>query len=145
MAEITVALIKELRERTGCGMMDAKRALTEANGDVQKAVDDLRKRGVAKADGKAGRQTSEGKVGIHIAGKTAAVVAVKCETDFTANNDEFKALVNNIVQAVHGAAGDPASLKYGKSGTVSDAIKALVAKTGENMQLGRSERLTISG
>jgi elongation factor Ts len=145
MAEITVAAIKELRERTGCGMMDAKRALTEAGGDVQKAVDDLRKRGVAKADSKAGRQTSEGKVGIHVEGKIAAMIALKCETDFTANNDEFRALVKGIAQAVHGAAGDPATLKYAKGGTVNDAVKALVAKTGENMQLGRSQRLTLTG
>ena len=145
MAEITVAAIKELRERTGCGMMDAKRALTEAGGDVEKAVDDLRKRGAVKADAKAGRQTSEGKVGIITDGKTAALVTLKCETDFTANNDEFKALVAGITKAVHSAAGDPATLKYGKGGTVGEAIKALVAKTGENMQLGKHARLTLTG
>jgi len=145
MAEITVSLIKELRERTGCGMMDAKRALTDSNGDVEKAIDDLRKRGEVKAAKKAGRETAEGKVGIQIEGKTAAVVTVKCETDFTANNDEFKKLVANIAKAVHGHAGDVEAAKYPTGGTVGDALKALVAKTGENMQLGKHARLTLGG
>ena len=145
MAEITVALIKELRERTGCGMMDAKRALQEAGGDVNKAIDDLRKKGEVKAAKKAGRETAEGKVGIVVEGKVAAVVAVKCETDFTAGNDEFKALVDNIAKAIHASEGEASELAYPSGGTVGDAVKALVAKTGENMQIGNYKRLTLSG
>ena len=112
MAEITVSMIKELRERTGCGMMDAKRALQESGGDVQKAIDELRKKGEVKADNKAGRATTEGRVGIEIDSKVAAVVAVQSETDFTANNDEFKSLVANIAKAIHASEGEPAELKY---------------------------------
>ncbi|MCA8915556.1 MAG: elongation factor Ts [Planctomycetes bacterium] len=145
MAEITVALIKELRERTGCGMMDAKRALQEAGGDVNKAIDDLRKKGEVKAAKKAGRETAEGKVGIVVEGKVAAVVAVKCETDFTAGNDEFKALVDNIAKAIHASEGEASELAYPGGGTVGDAVKALVAKTGENMQIGNYKRLQLSG
>lgn len=144
MAEITVAQIKELRDRTGCGMMDAKRALTESGGDVEKAIDDLRKKGEVKAAKKAGRETAEGKIGIKVEGKVAAVVAVKCETDFTANNDEFKGLVDNIAKAIHAAEGEASELKYPTGGTVGDAVKALVAKTGENMQIGAHKRLTVA-
>ncbi|MBZ0134965.1 MAG: translation elongation factor Ts [Planctomycetes bacterium] len=143
MAEITVALIKELRERTGCGMMDAKRALQESGGDVQKAIDDLRKKGEVKADNKAGRATTEGRVGIEIGGKAAAVVAVQSETDFTANNDEFQVLVGSIAKAIHASEGEPSELKVASGGTVGEAIKALVAKTGENMQIGKHARLTV--
>lgn len=144
MAEITVAQIKELRDRTGCGMMDAKRALTASGGDVEKAIDDLRKKGEVKAATKAGRETAEGKIGIKVEGKVAAVVAVKCETDFTANNDEFKGLVDNIAKAIHAAEGEASELKYPTGGTVGDAVKALVAKTGENMQIGAHKRLTVA-
>jgi elongation factor Ts len=142
MAEITVAAIKELRERTGCGMMDAKRALQENDGDVNKAIDELRKKGEVKAAKRAGRETAEGKVGIVIEGKVAAIVAVQTETDFTANNSEFATLVDNIAKAVHAAEGDPNEVAYPGGGSVGDAIKALVAKTGENMQIGRHARLT---
>lgn len=143
MAEITVAQIKELRDRTGCGMMDAKRALAEAGGDVEKAIDDLRKKGEVKAAKKAGRETAEGKIGIKAEGKVAALVAVKCETDFTANNDEFKNLVDNIATAIVGAEGEASELAYPGGGTVGEAVKALVAKTGENMQIGSFKRLTV--
>lgn len=146
MAEITVALIKELRDRTGCGMMDAKRTLQENEGDVEKAIEDLRKKGEVKAAKRAGRETAEGKVGIAFSddGKTAAIVAVQCETDFTANNDEFTALVDNIARSIVAGEGDPNEAAYaGGDGTVSDAVKALVAKTGENMQLGKHARLTV--
>lgn len=146
MAEITVALIKELRERTGCGMMDAKRTLQENDGDVEKAIEDLRKKGEVKAAKRAGRETAEGKVGIAFSddNKTAAIVAVQTETDFTANNEEFQALVDNIAKSIVAGEGDPNELAYaGGDGTVADAVKALVAKTGENMQLGKHARLTV--
>ncbi|MBK8206761.1 MAG: elongation factor Ts [Planctomycetes bacterium] len=147
MAEITVALIKELRERTGCGMMDAKRALEEFGGDVEKAIDELRKKGEVKAAKRAGRETAEGKVAIAMAGggKQAALISLSTETDFTANNDEFKKLVQGIAEAAVAGQGDIAELKHPQGGTVADAIKALVAKTGENMQLGRSSLMKIDG
>jgi elongation factor Ts len=145
MAEITVALIKELRERTGCGMMDAKRALTEANGDVEKAIDDLRKKGEVKAAKRVGRETAEGRVAIAFAGNRAALVSLQTETDFTANNDEFIKLVQAIAEAAARADGDAAELDLPSGGKVGEAISGLVARTGENMQLGRVERLTLQG
>lgn len=147
MAQITVALIKELRERTGCGMMDAKRALEENGGDVEKAIDELRKKGELKAAKRAGRETAEGRVAIALSddGKQAAIVALQTETDFTAGNDEFKQLVQNIANAALAGNGDAAELPYASGGTVGDAIKGLVAKTGENMQLGKVARLKIEG
>ncbi len=146
MAEITVALIKELRERTGCGMMDAKRALEEFGGDVEKAIDELRKKGEVKAAKRAGRETAEGKVAIAMAGgKQAALVSLSTETDFTANNDEFKKLVQGIADAAVAGRGDIAELKHPQGGSVADAIRALVAKTGENMQLGKSSLMKIDG
>ncbi len=148
MAEVTVALIKELRERTGCGMMDAKRALTEYDGDVDKAIEELRKKGEVKAAKRAGRETAEGKIGIAISddGKTAAIVAVQCETDFTANNDEFTSLVDSIAKSQLTHDGDANSAPVaGGEGTVEDALKALVAKTGENMTIGKSQRYVIDG
>lgn len=146
MPDITVALIKELRDRTGCGMMDAKRSLEENDGDVEKAIEELRKKGEVKAAKRAGRETAEGKVGIAFSddGKTAAIVSVQSETDFTANNDEFQTLVDNIAKSVVANDGDPNEAAYaGGSGTVSEAVKALVAKTGENMQIGKHARLTV--
>lgn len=145
MAEITVALIKELRDRTGCGMMDAKRALQESGADVEKAIEDLRKKGEVKAAKRAGRETAEGRVGIAFSddNKRAAIVAVQCETDFTANNDEFKTLVDNIAGALVAGEGEPDTAAYAGGGTVGDAVKALVAKTGENMQIGGHARLSV--
>jgi len=142
MAEITVSLIKELRERTGCGMMDAKRALQENDGDVEKAIEELRKKGEVKAAKRAGRETAEGRVDIAYSadGKIAAVASIHCETDFTGSNDEFKALVSGTATAIAASEGDPLAAKLG-DGSVDDAIKALVAKTGENMQLGAFQRL----
>jgi elongation factor Ts len=144
MAEITVALIKELRERTGCGMMDAKRALQENAGDVEKAIEELRKKGEVKAAKRAGRETAEGRVAVAYSqdGRTAAAVSVHCETDFTGSNDEFKALVDGAAKSVAGFEGDALGAPLG-DGTVDDAIKAMVAKTGENMQLGASQRLVL--
>jgi elongation factor Ts len=147
MAEITVALIKELRERTGCGMMDAKRALEEAGGSVEKAIDDLRKKGEVKAAKRAGRETAEGRVAIAFSadGRKAALVSLQTETDFTANNEEFRKLVQGIADAAVKGDGDANELDHPAGGKVGDAIKGLVSKTGENMQLGRVERLTLQG
>jgi elongation factor Ts len=107
MAEITAQMVKELRERTGAGMMDCKNALTETRGDMETAVDALRKKGLAAAAKKAGRVTAEGAVGsyIHAGGKIGVLVEINCETDFVARTDPFQELVRDI--AMHIAATDP--------------------------------------
>ena len=107
MADITAQMVKELRERTGAGMMDCKNALTETRGDIEAAVDALRKKGLAAAAKKAGRVTAEGAVGsyIHAGGKIGVLVEVNCETDFVARTDQFQELVRDI--AMHVAATDP--------------------------------------
>ncbi|MBE7492195.1 MAG: translation elongation factor Ts [Planctomycetes bacterium] len=142
MAEITAALIKELRDRTDCGMMDAKRALQENGGDIEKAIEFLRKKGEVKQAKTAGRNTAEGRVGIAVAGGVAALVEVRCETDFTARNEQFVALTEGIAKSIAAAEGAPAELAFaGGKGKVSEQITALVAKTGENMQIGKHVRL----
>jgi elongation factor Ts len=107
MAEITAQMVKELRERTGAGMMDCKNALAETQGDMERAVDALRKKGLAAAAKKAGRVTAEGAVGsyIHAGGKLGVLVEINCETDFVARTDQFQELVRDI--AMHIAASDP--------------------------------------
>lgn len=145
MAEITAALIKELRDRTDCGMMDAKRALTENGGDIEKAIEFLRKKGEVKQAKTAGRNTQEGRVGIAIDKGVAAVIELQCETDFTARNDQFVALADGIAKSVAAAPGAPAELPLaGGKGKVSEAITALVAKTGENMKIGKHARLSAA-
>src|SRR6187551_1963801 len=107
MAEVTMGAIKELREKTGAGMMDCKAALTEANGDEAQAIEILRKKGMATADKKSGRVTAEGAVGsyIHMGGKVGVLVEVNCESDFVARGEEFQQLVKDV--AMHIAATDP--------------------------------------
>ncbi len=111
MAEITAAMVKELREKTGVGMMDCKNALKEANGDSEKASDILRKKGIAKAAKRAGREAKEGLIEsyIHPGSKLGVIVEVNCETDFVANTDNFKEFVKNI--AMHIAASNPIAVK----------------------------------
>jgi elongation factor Ts len=111
MAEITAQMVKELRERTGAGMMDCKSALTESRGDLEAAVDVLRKKGLAAAAKKAGRVTAEGAVGsyIHAGGKIGVLVEVNCETDFVARTDQFQDLVRDIAMQI--AAADPRFLR----------------------------------
>lgn len=142
MAEITAALIKELRDRTDCGMMDAKRSLQENGGDIEKAIEALRKKGEVKQAKTAGRNTQEGRVGIAVGPAAASLVEVRCETDFTARNEQFVALTDGIAKSVLAAEGAPAELAYaGGKGKVAEQITALVAKTGENMQVGKFARL----
>lgn len=111
MAEITAAMVKELREKTGVGMMDCKNALKEANGDTEKATDILRKKGIAKAAKRAGREAKEGLIEayIHPGSKLGVIVEVNCETDFVAKTDNFKEFVKNI--AMHIAASNPIAVK----------------------------------
>ena len=147
MAEITAALVKELREKSGAGMMDCKKALAENNGDIEAAIDWLRAKGIAKADKKSGRTAAEGLIGVASAGTKAVVVEVNSETDFVARNDAFQSMVRGIadvalgtdgtVEAV-GAATYPAT---GKS--VTDTIKDAVATIGENMSLRRAASLEV--
>ncbi len=147
MAEITAALVKELREKSGAGMMDCKRALTENGGDIEGAVDWLRKKGLAAAAKKAGRIAAEGLIGVASNGKTGAVLEVNSETDFVARNEAFQAFVREAATAALSAGGDVEKLKTAalpSGGTAADALTALVAKIGENMSLRRTASLSVS-
>lgn len=144
---ITAALVKELREQTGVGMMDCKKALNETNGDLEAAVDWLRTKGLAKAAKKAGRVAAEGLVGVVTSGTKGAVVEVNSETDFVARNDEFQGLVKEIA-GVALDEGDnveklAAATYPGKSHTIAEEVTAAVAKIGENMTLRRSATVSV--
>jgi elongation factor Ts len=138
MAEITAGLVKELREKTGAGMMDCKKALAETSGDLEGAVDWLRKKGLAAAAKKAGRVAAEGLVGVATRGKVGAVVEVNSETDFVARNEEFQGFVRATTERALDT-GDVEKLKAASG----DALTNLVAKIGENMSLRRSARLEV--
>jgi elongation factor Ts len=146
MANITAQMVKELRDQTGAGMMDCKAALGETGGDVQAAVDWLRKKGLSKAAKKAGRVAAEGLVGIALAGTKGVVVEVNSETDFVARNDLFQGLVKLIAQVAQTAGTDVEAIKAAKVGsiTVAEAIADTVAKIGENMTLRRAAALSVS-
>jgi len=146
MAEITAQMVKELREQTGAGMMDCKAALTETKGDLQAAVDWLRKKGLSKAAKKAGRVAAEGLIGIAIAGTKGVVVEVNSETDFVARNELFQGLVKMIAQVALDAGTDVEKIKASKAGsiTVAEAISDTIAKIGENMSLRRATALSVS-
>jgi elongation factor Ts len=148
MTQISATLVKELRDKTGAGMMDCKAALTETKGDIEAAVDWLRKKGLSKAAKKAGRVAAEGLVGIVAKGRIGAVVEVNSETDFVARNDQFQDMVRTIAGLAPEAKGDVAKLlaaKYpGKSVTVDEVVKELVATIGENMNLRRTAVVEVS-
>jgi elongation factor Ts len=146
MANISASLVKELRDKTGAGMMDCKAALGETSGDLEAAVDWLRKKGLAKAAKKAGRVAAEGLIGIALAGTKGVVVEVNSETDFVARNDLFQGLVKMIADVALGTGPDVAKILAAKVGniTVSDAITDTVAKIGENMTLRRAAALSVS-
>ncbi len=147
MAEITTALIRELRERTGAGMVDCKKALAETGGDVEGATDWLRKKGLAAAAKKAGRQTSEGLVGLAMDGATGATVEVNSETDFVARNEGFQELVRRIVALAPQASGDLEALKAMRiqetGRTVDEEIAHAIGVIGENISLRRTASLTV--
>ena len=142
MAEITAATVKELRERTGAGMMDCKKALAETNGDMEAAIDWLRAKGIAKADKKSGRTAAEGLVGIASAGTSAVVVEVNSETDFVARNDAFQDLVRGVASVAlttDGSGEDVSAATYPATGmSVSDTIFDGIANIGEKMTIRRS-------
>jgi elongation factor Ts len=146
MAEITASLVKELRELTGAGMMDCKAALTEVKGDVEAAVDWLRKKGLSKAAKKAGRVAAEGLVGQIVAGKKGVLVEVNSETDFVARNDLFQGLVKMIAQVAADVGTDVEKIKAAKVGgnTIEEAIATTIAKIGENMTLRRAAVLSVN-
>jgi elongation factor Ts len=146
MAEITASAVKELREISGAGMMDCKAALKETNGDIQAAVDWLRKKGLSKAAKKAGRVAAEGLVGIAVDGKKGAVVEVNSETDFVARNDHFQGLVKLIAQAALHNGTDVEKLKAVKAGssTIEEAISSAIATIGENMTFRRAAELSVT-
>ena len=147
MAEITAALVKELREISGAGMMDCKKALVETSGDLQEASDWLRKKGLAAAAKKAGRVAAEGLVGAVAEGTKGALVEVNCETDFVARNEQFQGFVGAVSKLALGAT-DIEALKTqklaGEGHTVAEKLTQLVATIGENMQLRRTARLSVS-
>ena len=147
MTAITAGMVKELREKTDAGMMDCKAALNETGGDMEAAVDLLRKKGLAKAAKKAGRVAAEGLVGVAAAGTKAVVVELNSETDFVARNEHFQALVRNVAGAALKGGTDVETLKaaaYPGGGTVQEAIANLVATIGENMSLRRAAALSVN-
>ena len=147
MAEITAALVKELREISGAGMMDCKKALVETNGNLDDASDWLRKKGLAAAAKKAGRVAAEGLVGAVAEGTRGALVEVNCETDFVARNEQFQGYVAAVTKLALGAS-DVEALKAqklpGEGHTVAEKLTQLVATIGENMQLRRTARVSVS-
>jgi elongation factor Ts len=146
MAEISAASVKQLREKTGAGMMDCKRALTETSGDAEAAVDWLRKKGLATAAKKAGRVAADGLVGVVARGAVGALVEVNAETDFVARNEQFQAFVTRAAELALDV-DDLAALKaadYGDGRTVADALTQLIATVGENMTLRRMEKLSVA-
>jgi len=137
--------VKELRERTGAGMMDCKAALQETNGDMEQAVDLLRKKGLAKAAKKAGRIAAEGLIGLAVEGPKGVLVEVNSETDFVARNDLFQGLVKMIANVALTVGTDMEKIKAAKVGpiTIADAIADTIAKIGENMTLRRASQLSV--
>ena len=142
---ITATMVKELREKTGAGMMDAKKALVEVDGDMEKAMELLRQKGIASADKKMGRIAAEGRVGSYVSDSVGAMIEVNCETDFVAKNEEFIELTNNLAELV--ATANPADVeallatvcpKCGK--TVEEALKEKIASIGEKITVRRFVR-----
>ena len=148
MADITATLVRDLREKTGVGMMDCKAALTATNGDMEAAVDWLRAKGLAKAAKKSIRIAAEGLVGVATKGTTAAVVEVNSETDFVARNEKFQAMVAEITKLALGADGSTEKLKTmkypGSHHAVAEFVAEMVATIGENMTVRRTASLRVT-
>ncbi len=145
MTNITAQMVKELRERTGAGMMDCKTALVETNGDMEAAVDWLRKKGLAKAAKRAGRVAADGLIGVAVKGVKGVLVEVNSETDFVARNDLFQGLVQMIANVALEVGPDVERIKAAKAGsmTIGEAIAETIAKVGENMALRRAAQLAV--
>ncbi|MCW3475222.1 translation elongation factor Ts [Limobrevibacterium gyesilva] len=148
MAEITAALVKDLRERTGAGMMDCKKALTESGGDLEAAIDWLRKKGLSAAAKKSGRVAAEGLVGVASEPGKAAMVEVNAETDFVARNEAFQALVQQVAKTALQVGENIDAIKAapypGTGRTVAEELTHLVATIGENMNIRRARVLTVA-
>jgi len=145
MANISAQMVKELRDKTGAGMMDCKAALSESDGNLEAAVDWLRKKGLSKAAKKAGRVAAEGLIGVAIAANKGILVEVNSETDFVARNDLFQGLVKMIADVALTSGSDVDKILAAKVGsiTVTDAIADTIAKVGENMTLRRAAELSV--
>ncbi len=147
MAQVTAALVKELRETTGAGMMDCKKALTENDGEIEAAVDWLRKKGLAAAAKKAGRTAAEGLIGVVTDGPRGALVEVNSETDFVARNDAFQGFVRTVANLALEANGELAALAeapYPESGrSVAEELTQMISTIGENMNLRRTTVLSV--
>jgi elongation factor Ts len=145
MSNITASMVKDLRDKTGAGMMDCKAALGETNGDAEAAIDWLRKKGLMKAAKKAGRVAAEGLVGVAVGGDTGALVEVNSETDFVARNDQFKDFVKSAAEIALEIDGDLEKLLTKPMGgaTVQDELTGLIAKIGENMSVRRVAALAV--
>jgi len=148
---ITASLVKELRERTGSGMMECKKALVETDGDIDAAVELMRKSGAAKADKKAGRVAADGAIKAMVSddGKTAVILEINSETDFVAKDDNFQAFADQVLATIAEQQPDSvealSSLQMGNGQSVEEARQALIAKVGENIQVRRFERITSDG
>src|SRR5580658_2376478 len=145
MTTITAAMVKDLRESTGAGMMDCKAALTESAGDMTAAQDWLRKKGLSKAAKKGGRVTAEGLIAALTAATKGVVVEVNSETDFVARNEQFQGLVKMIADIALGVGADVEKIKQAKVGhvTAEDAINSAIATIGENMTLRRAAQVSV--
>ena len=147
---ITASLVKELRDKTNAGMMDCKKALTETNGDLEAAIDYLRKKGIAKAAGKVDREATEGIITSRLSpcGKTGILIEINCETDFVSRNDNFVAFVDKVADTIAASSAktleEALQLSTGDL-TIEDFVKSKVIELGENMQLRKFERFDVSG
>jgi elongation factor Ts len=147
MGEITATMVKDLREKTGAGMMDCKKALAEVQGDMEAAIDWLRKKGLSAAAKKAGRVAAEGLVSVASAGTKAAIIEINAETDFVARNEAFQAFVLNAAKIALETGADAEALKtkpYQGKGTVQETLTNLVATIGENMTIRRAKELSVT-
>jgi elongation factor Ts len=147
MAEITAAMVRDLREKTGAGMMDVKKALVESNGDAEAAIDWLRKKGLSSAAKKSGRVAAEGLIGVASSGTKAAMVEVNAETDFVARNEQFQGFVGTVAKIALEAGEDVEALKAaaypGAGHTVAEELTRLIATIGENMTIRRAKVLSV--
>src|SRR5271154_2127326 len=146
MANIPASMVRDLRDKTGAGMMDCKAALVETDGDIEAAIDWLRKKGLSKAAKKAGRVAAEGLVGVAVGGNAGALVEVNAETDFVARNDQFKSFVKSAADIALKEGGDLTKLLAAKHGAsnVQQSLTELVAKIGENMSVRRTVALSVN-
>lgn len=147
MAQITASMVKELRDKTGAGMMDCKKALTETDGNIEEAVDWLRKKGLAAAAKKSGRVAAEGLIGVAVDGNRGAIVEVNAETDFVARNDTFQGFVSGVAKLALDANSDVEQLAGASypngQGTVADTLTHMIATIGENMNLRRTTAVSV--